>query len=226
MTVVGNRMVRFRVVATLLLALVVSAVWHTGAYADVVQIVYTSDQHYGISRKAFRGRKQVPATEVNAALVASINKLPGLVLPPDGGVMAGKPVEWIDYVISTGDIANRMEGSREKAPMTATECWNVFMEQYGKGLAVKDRKGQPAELLAVPGNHDMTNAVGFFRPMYPRRTTAHSAPCWKDPRVKRCPPPLIPMRSLWCSAGKRADCIFFSWAYGRTPPAVPGWKRN
>ena len=169
MTVVGNRMVRFRVVATLLLALVVSAVWHTGAYADVVQIVYTSDQHYGISRKAFRGRKQVPATEVNAALVASINKLPGLVLPPDGGVMAGKPVEWIDYVISTGDIANRMEGSREKAPMTATECWNVFMEQYGKGLAVKDRKGQPAELLAVPGNHDMTNAVGFFRPMYPEK---------------------------------------------------------
>lgn len=169
MTSVINRMARIRVVMTVLLALVFSAVWHTGAYADVVQIVYTSDQHYGIVRKAFRGKKQVPATEVNAALVASINELPGLVLPPDGGVMAGKPVAWIDYVISTGDIANRMEGSKEKAPMTATACWEAFMEQYGKGLTVKDRKGLPAELLAVPGNHDVTNAVGFFRPMYPAK---------------------------------------------------------
>ena len=169
MTSVGNRMIRFRVTMTLLLALVVSAVWNTGAYADVVQIVYTSDQHYGITRKAFRGRKQVPATEVNAALVASINELPGLVLPPDGGVMAGKTVDWIDYVISTGDVANRMEGTREKAPMTATECWELFMEQYGKGITVRDRQGKPAELLVVPGNHDMTNAVGFFRPMYPAR---------------------------------------------------------
>ena len=169
MTSVKNRMVRFRVVMTLLLALIVSAVWTTGAYAEVVQIVYTSDQHYGITRKAFRGKKQVPAAEVNAALVASINKLPGLVLPPDGGVIAGKPVTWIDYVISTGDIANRMEGTPEKAPMTATACWELFMEQYGKGITVKDRQGQPAELLAVPGNHDMTNAVGFFRPMYPNK---------------------------------------------------------
>ncbi|WP_294448223.1 metallophosphoesterase [uncultured Mailhella sp.] len=160
---------RWRIVATMLLTLTFSSVWNVDAYAEVIQIVYTSDQHYGITRKTFRGEKQVSATKVNAALVESINKLPGLDLPPDGGVMSGKPVGWIDYVISTGDIANRMEGSKEKAPMTATECWEVFMSQYGKGLTVKDKDGKPAELLAVPGNHDMTNAVGFFRAMYPAK---------------------------------------------------------
>ena len=160
---------RWRIAATMLLTLFFSSVWHMEASAEVIQIVYTSDQHYGITRKAFRGEKQVSAIKVNAALVESINKLPGLVLPPDGGVMSGKSVGWIDYVISTGDIANRMEGTRDKAPMTATECWKVFMQQYGEGLTVKDKEGRPAELLAVPGNHDMTNAVGFFRPMYPER---------------------------------------------------------
>lgn len=169
MIAVRNRLFRLRAVTILLLALVFCAVWHDGANAEVVQIVYTSDQHYGITRKAFRGEKKVPAAVVNAALVESINALPGLTLPPDGGVMAGKNVDWIDYVISTGDIANRMEGTPEKAPMTATECWKLFMEQYGKGLNVKDRQGRPAELLAVPGNHDMTNAVGFFRSMYPSK---------------------------------------------------------
>lgn len=157
---------RFRF-ASLVLAIALCMVWNATASAEVVQIVYTSDQHYGISRKAFRGGKQVSATEVNAALVEAINGLPGLKLPPDGGVQAGKPVGWVDYVISTGDIANRMEGTPERAPLTATACWELFMTQYGGGLTVKDRQGRAAELLAVPGNHDMTNAVGFFRPMFP-----------------------------------------------------------
>ena len=60
-----------------------------------------------------------------------------------------------------------MEGTPERAPLTATACWELFMTQYGGGLTVKDRQGRAAELLAVPGNHDMTNAVGFFRPMFP-----------------------------------------------------------
>ncbi len=169
MIAVSHKKCRWRILAAMVLALVFSSVLPGDACAEIIQIVYTSDQHYGISRKAFRGKKQVSAVEVNAALVNSINKLPGLVFPPDGGVMAGKPVEWIDYVISTGDIANRMEGSKDKAPMTATACWEMFMDQYGRGLKLKDRQGKPAELLAVPGNHDMTNAVGFFRPMYPSK---------------------------------------------------------
>lgn len=166
---VRNKVRRTQVAVTLVTALLCGSLWSSSASAEVIQIVYTSDQHYGISRKSFRGEKKVPAATVNAAMVEAINDLPGLILPPDDGVMAEKPVGWIDYVISTGDIANRMEGTPEKAPMTATACFELFMDQYGKGLKVKDKEGHPAELLAVPGNHDMTNAVGFFRPMYPAR---------------------------------------------------------
>ena len=166
---VRNKVRRTQVAVTLVTALLCGSLWSSSASAEVIQIVYTSDQHYGISRKSFRGEKKVPAATVNAAMVEAINDLPGLTLPPDDGVMAEKPVGWIDYVISTGDIANRMEGTPEKAPMTATACFELFMDQYGKGLKVKGKEGHPAELLAVPGNHDMTNAVGFFRPMYPAR---------------------------------------------------------
>ena len=156
---VRNKVRRTQVAVTLVTALLCGSLWSSSASAEVIQIVYTSDQHYGISRKSFRGEKKVPAATVNAAMVEAINDLPGLTLPPDDGVMAEKPVGWIDYVISTGDIANRMEGTPEKAPMTATACFELFMDQYGKGLKVKDKEGHPAELLAVPGNHDMTNAV-------------------------------------------------------------------
>ena len=79
------------------------------ARAELVQFVYTSDQHYGITRKAFRGLDKVSSREVNAAMVQAINTLPGISLPEDGGVRAGQPVQWADAVISTGDIANRMD---------------------------------------------------------------------------------------------------------------------
>ena len=166
---VRSKIRRTQVAAALVTALLSASLWSSPACAEVVQIVYTSDQHYGITRKSFRGEKKVSATKVNAAMVEAINRLPDLTLPPDGGVMADKPVGWIDYVISTGDIANRMEGTAEKAPMTAKACFELFMTQYGRGLTVKDKEGSPAELLAVPGNHDMTNAVGFFRPMFPEK---------------------------------------------------------
>ena len=72
------------------------------ARAELVQFVYTSDQHYGITRKAFRGLDKVSSREVNAAMVQAINTLPGISLPEDGGVRAGQPVQGADAVISTG----------------------------------------------------------------------------------------------------------------------------
>ena len=63
------------------------------ARAELVQFVYTSDQHYGITRKAFRGLDKVSSREVNAAMVQAINTLPGISLPEDGGVRAGQPVQ-------------------------------------------------------------------------------------------------------------------------------------
>ena len=48
---------------------------------------YTSDQHYGITRKAFRGLDKVSSRDVNAAMVQAINTLPGISLPADGGCL-------------------------------------------------------------------------------------------------------------------------------------------
>ena len=139
------------------------------ARAELVQFVYTSDQHYGITRKAFRGLDKVSSREVNAAMVQAINTLPGITLPEDGGVRAGQPVQWADAVISTGDIANRMEGTDERLIPSATECWALFEKQYINGLSLKDRAGKAAEVLAIPGNHDVTNAVGFYKAMAPAK---------------------------------------------------------
>ena len=122
------------------------------ARAELVQFVYTSDQHYGITRKAFRGLDKVSSREVNAAMVQAINTLPGISLPEDGGVRAGQPVQWADAVISTGDIANRMEGTDERLIPSATECWDLFEKQYINGVSLKDRAGKAAEVLAIPGN--------------------------------------------------------------------------
>ena len=96
-------------------------------------------------------------------MVQAINTLPGISLPEDGGVRAGQPVQWADAVISTGDIANRMEGTDERLIPSATECWDLFEKQYINGVSLKDRAGKAAEVLAIPGNHDVTNAVGSTR---------------------------------------------------------------
>ena len=139
------------------------------ANAGQVQFVYTSDQHYGITRKAFRGLDKVSSREVNAAMVQAVNGLPGVAFPQDGGVRAGQPVQWADTVISTGDIANRMEGTDERLIPSASECWDLFEKQYVRGVTLKNRSGAAAEVLVIPGNHDVTNAVGFYRAMTPAK---------------------------------------------------------
>lgn len=136
-------------------------------FAEQYQFVYTSDQHYGITRKAFRGQENVSSDVVNAAMVDAIKALPQQKLPADNGVRAGETVSWADFIISTGDIANRMEGVAPDVPPSANACWNVFAEQYLSAPLMLRRDGSPAEVLAIPGNHDVTNAVGFYRPMTP-----------------------------------------------------------
>ena len=74
-----------------------------------------------------------------------------------------------DAVISTGDIANRMEGTDERLIPSASECWALFEQQYINGVSLKNRAGKAAEVLAIPGNHDVTNAVGFYRAMAPAK---------------------------------------------------------
>ena len=76
---------------------------------DIVNFVYTSDNHYGIVRPFFRGGVNVSAQTVNEAMIAKMNTLPSLTFPNDGGVGAGQLVGHIDFLVDTGDLANRSE---------------------------------------------------------------------------------------------------------------------
>jgi hypothetical protein len=65
--------------------------------------------------------------------------------------------------METGDIANRQEPPYPPASVS----WKQFTDDYLKSLTIKGSKGLPAELFLVPGNHDVTNAIGSFKEMKP-----------------------------------------------------------
>ena len=140
-----------------------TAVCQDHSRADI-EMVFTSDAHYAITRKKFRGDTNVDAHVVNAAMIRQINSVPGLTLPPDGGVASGQKVQAVDYLIQTGDIANRMEVPYQ----SAAASWAQFTLDYIKSVTLTGRDGKPATLLLAPGNHDISNAVGFYKPMQPK----------------------------------------------------------
>jgi len=129
----------------------------------ILQLVYTSDAHFGITRKVFRGEDSVSSFIVNKAMIAQINTLPDVPLPGDGGVNAGNPVGGIDYLAQTGDIANRQEIPLQ----SATQSWAQFTEVYLNGLRTLGHNGRPTGFLIVPGNHDVSDAIGYPKPMRP-----------------------------------------------------------
>jgi predicted MPP superfamily phosphohydrolase len=131
----------------------------------VVEIVFTSDAHYGIQRKEFRGDSSVTAQKVNEAMIRKINGLIGTKLPQDGGVAAGRTIDYIDYVVEGGDIANRMEIPIQ----SAKKSWRQFDSDYVEGIHLKNHLGLPAKLFIIPGNHDISNAIGFYKPMKPAK---------------------------------------------------------
>lgn len=130
-----------------------------------IQFVFTSDSHYGITRPEFRGNRNVSARVVNAALVRRMNQLPAATFPRDGGLKASMPVGAIDLVVDSGDIANREEAMLAIQP--AADSWSQFRVDYLQTLRLKDRAGSIAPVLVVPGNHEASNAVGFYKSMTP-----------------------------------------------------------
>jgi hypothetical protein len=132
-----------------------------------IQFIYTSDPHYGVKRSSFQGVKDVDAHIVNLAMISKINKLPELYFPNDGGLKSGKKVGAFDFLAETGDIANRQEGSGDKAIQSAAQSWKQFKEDYLKGLQIIDKNNQKSPVYLVPGNHDVTNALGFYKKMTP-----------------------------------------------------------
>lgn len=129
----------------------------------VINMIFTSDAHYGITRNKFRGDTDVNSHIVNAAMIRQMNTIPNVMLPADGGVNADKVVGPVDYMIQTGDIANRMEIPIQ----SAAASWAQFEADYLHSLTLKGRDGRTAKLLLAPGNHDISNAIGFSKPMYP-----------------------------------------------------------
>src|SRR6266481_3081572 len=72
----------------------------------------------------------------------------------------------MSFVIVTGDIANR----QELYPIhiqSAAVSWGQFEESFIKRLALTDAAGRPAPLLLVPGNHDVSDAIGSPSKMLP-----------------------------------------------------------
>ena len=135
---------------------------------STVQFVFTSDPHYGLVRDTFRGHQRVSAHVVNQALVSSLNVLPSAVFPPDGGLAAGRAVGPIDFVAEGGDIANREDGEGSETIQSAAVSWTQFRTDYVNGLRLLTHAGAPTPLFVIPGNHDASNALGFYRPMNPR----------------------------------------------------------
>jgi hypothetical protein len=140
------------------------------------QFIFTSDPHYGIKRDNFPtiGARKADAHTVNAALVEVMNSMPTLTLPADDhGINAAKPVGAIDFIVNTGDIANRMETSANV--QSAADSWAQFETDYINGLTLKDKNNNKTPLYIVPGNHDVTNAIGFYKTMKPLKDATSMA---------------------------------------------------
>lgn len=118
---------------------------------SIVQFLFTSDLHFGLVKEKFQAKQQVSAYDVNLAMVKVMNQFKN-----------------IDALIITGDIANRMEGGVQ----TATKSWSEFEKVFIDSLHLKNRYNQKSKLWVIPGNHDMSNAIGFHRPMYPKKDPA------------------------------------------------------
>lgn len=88
-------------------------------------------------KRHFREKDSISSFEVNQAMASSIRQL-------------GK----IDGIIVGGDIANRQENSIQ----SASSSWKQFEMVY-KTLHIP--------LIVIPGNHDISNAVGYYKPLQP-----------------------------------------------------------
>jgi hypothetical protein len=91
-----------------------------------------------------------------------------VIFPKDGGRGAGQSVGPFDFVAIGGDIANREEaGEGTTTIQSASTSWAQFQTDYLNGLALQDRSGRRTPLYAVPGNHDVSNAIGHYKLLKP-----------------------------------------------------------
>ena len=135
---------------------------------SIIQFLFTSDVHFGLVKDKFRGRVNVSAFEVNKVMAGVMNHMNGKYLPNDSGVQANQRIQGIDALVITGDIANRMENGVQ----SATQSWNEFKTVYVDSLVLQKSNHTKSDLYLVPGNHDLSNAIGFHRKMEPQKDPA------------------------------------------------------
>ena len=169
---------------------------HQGDFAaaklsEVINFVYTSDNHYGIVRPIFRGSFNVSGQTVNEAMIARMNTLPAQSFPNDGGVAAGLMVGTVDFLMDTGDIANRSESQSAIVPTNITYLgtgvsypgnssytapissvtWGQWQHDFlgdantgntaGGLLTLTNSAGNGIPVFLSPGNHDVSDAIGM-----------------------------------------------------------------
>ena len=133
-----------------------------------IQFLFTSDVHYGLIRTTpFHGHTNVEANIVNAAMVAQINHMPEAVFPKDGGNGADSLVGSFDFVAVGGDITNRQEIADGNQIQSAAASWAQFKNGFMDGVKLHDGRGAKTPVYVVPGNHDVANAIGYYKPMMP-----------------------------------------------------------
>ncbi len=156
-----NRLTHISGRLTLVVGLLLFISVHT--QAEILKFIYVSDSHYGLFR-TFRGHDKVSAENVNKALLSVVNHLPADTLPADSGVAASTRIGSVDFIVHTGDIANRMQDGVQ----TATQSWKQFEKGWYGSLTLKTKDGKATPIYLLPGNHDTSNAIGYPKPMRPK----------------------------------------------------------
>lgn len=155
---------KIKILKTGLFFLVATVLWACSSKVknpNIVHFVFVSDLHYGLTRTF--NEKECTSAEVAGVMLEVINSLPGRNLPGDEGVGAGMVINGIEMIVNGGDVANRQEIGIQSAAIS----WRQFETGFIDKITTKTKAGEKTELFVIPGNHDVSNAIGFLRPMEP-----------------------------------------------------------
>lgn len=138
----------------------------TAMAANSVTFVFTADSYFGINRKEFQGDKAVDARYANRDMVQKINSLPNQTFPQDGELRSGEKIGAIDFVVHGGSIAHMMAAAT--ITQSAADSWKEFDREFLQGIQLKNAQGEKAPLFYIPGVHDLTNAIGYYKRLDPK----------------------------------------------------------
>jgi hypothetical protein len=97
-----------------------------------------------------------------------VNAISTARLPVNDGAHPGNLVGPIDFAVQTGDISSRSQlVSGTTYHQSAATSWGQFKADYLDGITLRDPSGLPTAWFLVPGNHDVSNAIGYTATLSP-----------------------------------------------------------